>query len=292
MLIYFIFLLPIFNKLNITPVLNGHLWWLFVIDTMLIAAGSYVVNDIFDQSTDKHNKPNKSTLINQSISNNLAWYIYITITIIGLDIAIYIGFMIDKLPLIIIFPCAVGLLYYYSKSWKRKPFIGNFIVATFCAFVPAIIWYAEYDNIKLIKNISLKEYNWVVNIFTAYISFGFLTTIIREIIKDIEDINGDQLSGYITLPIAIGVKKSKYLALIFSLLLLSSYVLWLKGCNGIELLILIALLGICFVIPTFFIIYKITKAKVTQDYSKISKYLKYIMIMSLIVFLCIPYLKK
>lgn len=272
--------------------LDGNLWMLFVIDTLLIAAGGYVINDIFDLEADSFNKPQKLFIGKENISLNAAWSYYLGLVIIGFGIAFYIAFQIDKLLLLTIYPVAVILLFLYSKYLKKLPLIGNLIVSIFCAFVPAIIWYAEYEMVNSLGAIDPAYYHFVVNIFMAYILFAFLSTLVREIVKDIEDIEGDRKSNYQTFPIQAGIDRANVLALFFSILLLLSYSLWFIGFPPNHLMITAIILFSILIVPTLVIIRQIYQAKTQHDYSQISKRLKYLMIASLFIFLCIPYILK
>ncbi len=289
-LIYLIYLMP---ARKITSMeLDGNLWILFVMDTILIAAGGYVVNDILDQKADIYNKPEKQFIGKNGITPFAAWVYYSILALIGFGIAFYIALRIDKLLLLSIYPFAVGLLLLYSLYFKRMPLLGNLVVSIFCAFVPAIIWYAEFDMINSLFSIDNVSYKMIVNVFIAYIVFAFLSTLVREIIKDIEDFEGDRKSLYNTLPIRAGKERANVVALFFSILLLLSYGFWFVGYTGNKLIVIGLMVLFGLILPTVVIIYQIHMAKLQNDYSLISKRLKYLMISSLFLFLCIPYILK
>jgi 4-hydroxybenzoate polyprenyltransferase len=271
-------------------ILDGSLWWLFILDTVLIAAAGYVINDIYDQESDLLNKPRKSYISDGSLSVKSAWYYYWSLILLGLIIASFIAFSIDKLHLLVIYPTTVGLLFVYSKSLKKLPLIGNLVVALFCAFVPGIILYAEWEVLESARNSSPAEYELVFGMFLSYLTFAFLSTLIREIIKDIEDMIGDKSAGYNTFPIKFGKKKAKLLAIIISLILTFSYGLWIIPFIAIDAIVMIiGLISIMFFF-TLFILYRMIQANAKVDFSAISKWLKILMVVSLFIFLCIPFL--
>jgi len=272
--------------------LSGNLWILFVIDTILIAAGGYVINDIFDQHADRLNKPEKLYIGEGNISILSAWVYYILLVLVGFGIAFYIAFQIDKLLLVAIYPFAVVLLFLYSKYFKKLPLLGNLIVSIFCAFVPAIIWYAEFDMVESLSDSDPENYTLITNIFVAYIVFAFLSTLVREIIKDIEDIEGDKKSMYKTFPIQMGVEKANVVALFFCILLLLSYGLWFAGYSSNQLILIGSVIIVTLILPTAMILKQIYNAKSQNDFTLISKRLKYLMIASLFIFLCIPFILK
>ncbi|MFT6335529.1 MAG: 4-hydroxybenzoate polyprenyltransferase [Halioglobus sp.] len=271
-------------------ILDGSLWWLFIIDTVLIAAAGYVINDIFDQESDLLNKPRSSYIDDENLSAKSAWFYYGSLVLVGFLIAFYIAFSIDKLHLLLIYPTFVGLLFLYSKVFKKLPLIGNLVVAIFCAFVPGIILYAEWDVIEQAKVSSPSGYELVFGMFLSYLTFAFLSTLIREIIKDIEDIVGDRAVGYNTYPIVYGKRKAKQLAIILGLVLILSYGLWLLPFIAIDfIVIIVGFISVMFFF-SLFILYKLIYANSKEDFSAISKWLKILMVVSLFIFLCIPFI--
>lgn len=286
-LIYVVYILPLLGE---TTALGGNLWWMFVVDTILIAASGYIVNDIYDQQSDMTNKPEKIFIGKNGLTEKQGWIYYWIIVIVGFVIAGYIALSIHKLHLLIIYPTAVLLLFLYSYSWKKKPYIGNLVVALFCAFVPGIIWFAELDTLGLLAIQSPYKHQFIISIFLAYISFAFLSTMVREVIKDIEDVDGDKLAGYLTAPIKYGVNGTKNSALAFGGLLLLSYGLWIRGFSGSEFLPIFILVSLGLGLPTLFILFKLLKSVHKLDFGKLSKWLKYLMVVSLFIFLCIPFL--
>ena len=264
------------------------LWILFVIDTLLIAAAGYVINDIMDKEADVQNKPDLQFIGDHGISKKSAWIYYALLVFIGFVIAFYIAYKIEKLALLSIYPFAVICLFLYSTNFKRKPLLGNIVVSIFCAFVPAIIWYAEFDSLRVLEKIDYEQYFTTVRIFIAYILFAFFSTMVREIIKDIEDVEGDKLASYRTLPIVAGIDRANVFSLFFCVVLICSYGLWFVGSTLNQQLLLGSLVTVFLIVPTLFILKQIYSAKHRVDYSRISKRLKYLMVVSLFIFLCIP----
>lgn len=286
-LIYWVYVLP---NVEEGIVLSGSLWWLFILDTIVIAASGYVINDIFDIKADRHNKPEKIFVGEGQLTSKSAIGYYLFLVFIGFVIAGFIAYSIDKIHLLVIYPVAVILLFFYSYRFKKQPLIGNVVVAIFCAFVPGIIWYAESDVLSILSETEIYKYELIINLFVAYISFAFFSTMVREIVKDIEDKNGDMESGYKTLPIVTSSKGAKIIAVLFCVGLLLSYALWFRGFDRFQLPIIGLLVGALMVVPTMIILVKLCKAQDRSDYTIISKWLKILMVISLFVFLCIPYL--
>jgi len=289
MLIYGVYLMPLTIEQS-DLILNGNLWMLFVLDTILIAAGGYVVNDLMDQQADHYNKPDKIYIGKGKIPAKVGWAYYALIVLVGFILAYYIAFNIGKIHLLLIYPAATGLLFLYSMYFKKMPLLGNMIVSLFCAFVPGIIWYAEFDTLQHIAEHKNQLYEILMHLFPAYISFAFLSTFVREVIKDIEDLDGDMQSSYHTLPVVAGVDRAKVIAFFLGIILLGSYAFWFFDFDRPHAITVGGIITLALILPTLYIVRLIYKARSTADYSAISKKLKYLMIVSLFVFLCIPFI--
>ena len=223
-LLQYYILLPELKKVNLSPLLPHFEFFLLVFSTILIAAGGYIINDIEDIDIDRLNKPEKKQIVERIYPLSISWKMYLFSIILGFMISIYLAFFIHNLVQLLIYPAAVGMLYAYSKWWKRQPLIGNFVVSFFCAFVAWIVFYAEKINFiseKLHSVIARNEanffpegtqqqgYDFLKITFGGYAVFAFISTLFREIIKDIEDVQGDKAGNCRTLPIVIGVDSSK-----------------------------------------------------------------------------------
>lgn len=270
-------------------VLTGSLWWLFIVDTVIIAGSGYIVNDIFDQNADAFNKPNNSYLGENGITIKTAWIYYSAFVLLGFIVAMFIAYSIGKLRLLIIYPLAVILLLLYSKYFKKLPLIGNIVVAIFCAFIPGIILYAEWDTIYFFEWGSEGERFSYLSLFAAYITFAFLSTMVREIVKDIEDIDGDKAVGIRTLPIVAGENIASSISLGFGVLLLASYgMLLLPYFTNESFPMGILAVGILSTL-TLIILHRLYNANEKKDFSDVSKWIKILMVVALFIFLCIPF---
>jgi 4-hydroxybenzoate polyprenyltransferase len=270
-------------------ILSGSLWWLFIIDTILIASSGYIVNDIFDQDSDFLNKPDSIYVGDEFISTKVAWCYYAILVLVGLFIAAYIAHSIDKLHLLIIYPVAVIMLFLYSKYFKKLPLIGNLVVAIFCAFVPGILLYAEWDTLARLKISSSDVYDRFMMVYAGYIAFAFFSTMVREIVKDIEDVDGDRAVGYKTLPIVWGTRKARFIAFGFGVVLCASYILWILPYLTDGSYVLFAVSSLFMLVTSLYLLYNILVAQTKYHYTKLSRQLKLLMVISLLIFLCNPF---
>jgi len=276
-LLQYLILVPALQAASLSPILDSFHFSILVLSTVFIAAGGYIINDLEDYEIDLLNKPDR-VIINKNISATNATRIYWGITLAGFIISLYLAFYVNYIALVFIYPIAVLLLYLYSKSLKKSVLWGNIIVAIFCAFVAGIVLFAERENvITLLKNPS-KENIPVVFIFGFYLLFAFFSTMFREIIKDIEDVDGDKKIGCRTLPIVYGIETAKWVAIFFGIAFLVILIYWIYhwielGWNAGIIYIIIGI-----IIPTIYSILKLKKANTKKEFHQLSQVAKYIML--------------
>ncbi|MEM6379992.1 MAG: UbiA family prenyltransferase, partial [Bacteroidota bacterium] len=205
-------LVPTFKLYKIQPQLDTIQFIIFVIVTLLITACGYIINDLIDQKTDSINKPEKR-IIGPHISVQVASWLYITLAIIGFFLALYLAFATDNLEWIFLYPLATIFLIIYSTHLKQRPLIGNLIVALLCSGVTGVVWIAEMESLATLGNKLPVLTNKLQTILIWYMVFAFLATLFREIIKDLQDVEGDQMAGCKTVPIVWGIQRAKFLAL-------------------------------------------------------------------------------
>lgn len=194
---------------------------LLVGSVILIAAGGYVINDYFDTKTDRINKPEK-VFVGRIISRRRAILLHIVLSTLGIMLAFFPAWQYHNLKLMIIPILSSLLLWVYSAKFKKMPLSGNLIIALLAGLTPILVaWYEFAAGVNLslqIMNVNAEGsgsrlFSLGMIIISLYAVFSFLITLIREIIKDIEDIDGDEADGGQTLPIVMGENLSKFAAL-------------------------------------------------------------------------------
>ena len=180
---------------------------LLVFSTMLIAAAGYIINDYFDTQADLINKP-KRVVVGVTIHRRLALILHAIMNIMGVGIGIYLAFYIKLPSLSMVFLIATGLLWFYSTNYKRQFLVGNLAVSILTGLVPLMVILfeipllnREYGEVMLRNNAS---FGYLVAWVSAFSFFAFITTLIREVIKDAEDFEGDRAYGMKTVPIVLG----------------------------------------------------------------------------------------
>ena len=252
---------------------------LLVLSTILITAGGNVINDIFDVETDKINKPEKR-LIGKSISELSAKILYLLLSISGLLIGVYLAYQVKSVQLGLIFPAIVIMLFLYSKTYQKTMLLGNVIVASLSAMVILIVWLFEFfaltSNPMVYVEVqsSLKHVSYI---FFAYAMFAFIVSLIREILKDVEDKEGDEESGYGTLAIVLGKEMAKYIAasiLALGMAFLAFAQYWLFENDFLLVTWYLGIVQILFM----YVLYYVLKAKTKNDFHSVSNACKILML--------------
>lgn len=254
---------------------------ILAISILCITAAGYIINDVFDIQVDKINKPSK-VVINQNISIKSAKISYYILTITGVILGILLSLKKEEPFLSIIFIATSIGLFSYSKYLKRIPLIGNLIIALLIGISIFTIVLFEFAQVKQVENIHDSFYQ--INAFIAvfiYTLFSFLTTLIREIIKDIEDIKGDYAFNMKTLPIIIGINRCKKVAFFLASILFVFLIYIIKEeVSNYTYLFLYSIL--CIIIPVIWLLYKLWNAKTNKHYHQLSNLLKTIMLLGIL----------
>lgn len=183
---------------------------LLIVSTIFIAAGGYVINDYFDIKIDKINKPDEMVL-EKNIHRKAAILWHLFFSFLGLMGGLYLAFKIGHLSIVIIQIISILLLLVYSNILKRIFILGNLTIALLSGFLPLL----PYIYVKLLHTqISVITLNAIISLS----AFAFFTTLIRELIKDIEDMEGDKVGNRKTVPVVWGFLVSQ--VIVFFLLLL------------------------------------------------------------------------
>ena len=249
---------------------------------LCITAGGYIINDLFDIEADTINKPLK-VYISKSISKKNAWVIYLLSSTFGVTLGIYLSIIKNIDFLSFYFIGTTLLLFLYSVLLKKLVFIGNLCISLLVALPIYLLYKFDSNNIT-ISNI-LQYFFLSIAIF-YYMFFAFLTTMIREIIKDIEDINGDYMVKLKTLPILIGKTRARNISIFLSIVLLlflflvsSNYFISNKYFLGIIMLMLSTV-----VVYFIFKSWTATTKKQFQYLSNLMKLIMFIGILSMALF--------
>ena len=251
---------------------------LIVLFTMCIAAAGYIENDIFDVEIDNINKP-ENVVVNKSISEKKAWIWVAIFQIIALLIALYFLIFFQEINVLYSYFATSILLFLYAKWLKKSFLIGNLIVALLCAFTVGILVLCQKTIFR--DDIVAKNTDFLMN-------FAFLITFFREIVKDIEDKDGDAKFGAWTMPIVAGNFVSKIVAILALLWLLFQVFILSAGVdthtqNEVDFSKYYALIFL--ELPILVMIIQLIRAKYITQFHSISTVAKIVMLLGLGYFL-------
>ena len=267
-LIKYTLLIPFITVLS----LNSIEFMLLVTSTILIAAAGYIINDYFDTQVDQFNK--REIIVGNTIKRRSAILLHITFSIIGIVIGFYLAVKVNNWNYGCINVLSVIGLWFYSTYFKKNYLIGNILISILSALALLIV--AIYE---ILPNTSLNSLNSLLTfkIICIYSGFAFITSFIREIIKDLEDLNGDKRMGYKTYAIIHGRKKTKKIIQILNLLIISSvtYVLYVQLQTNIYAFFYVLIFVQS---PLIYSSFKIYNANSTVDFRFISNLMKLIML--------------
>jgi 4-hydroxybenzoate polyprenyltransferase len=253
-----------------------------MISSVFIAAAGYIINDYFDLNIDLVNKPDKM-VVDKVINRRwvLVWHWILSFIGIGL------GFFIDRMTGVMLLGFAnmacVMMLFIYSISLKKKLLSGNVLISLLTAWVILVItWCESRYFLNAIRQYETVDVGKLTRLTFLYAGFAFVISLVREVIKDMQDIEGDRRYGCKTMPIVWGLNVSKVFVavwlfvLIASLAIVQFYVLqfkwWISAVYTIVFVIL----------PLLIVLKKLMKAQNSDDFKKLSDLVKLAMFTGII----------
>lgn len=231
---------------------NPHLL-ILSLATVLIAAAGYVINDYYDIKIDIINKPRR-VVIGKFLKRRQAMILHSAFNFLGIGLG-----LILNLKIALIMAVCSFWLWLYSNQLKRLPFVGNFSVAILTGLSISIVG-IYFGRNELLVNF--------------YALFAFFISLIREIIKDMEDIRGDEEFDCKTLPILWGIRKVKIF--IYGIMIFFVSVIFIVSgtLNNTSLYYYF----IVMMVPYVFLIYKLIRADKKKDFKFLSNLCKGIML--------------
>lgn len=242
--------------IDFSTILDPKLFILSV-STVMIAAGGYIINDYYDIKIDLINKPHR-VVIGKSITRRYAILFHTLLSFGG----VVLGFILSWKIAAVNFVCAT-VLWWYSNRLKRQPFVGNFVVALLTGIA---IWLVD----------SLYKTGHMLII--CYAIFAFFITLIREIIKDMEDLKGDETFGCQTLPIVLGIRRTKYF--IYGILML--FLLSVTMINYFIEDLPVEFFLLFLFVPMLWFVVRLIGADTKKDFTWLSGFCKIILLLGIL----------
>ncbi len=278
----------LFAPFDVDIMLNWFGFLLLILSTLCIAAAGNIINDIYDVETDMVNKPNK-VIVGKQISEKTAYNLFITFNVIGVLIGLYLSHLVGRSGFFALFVIISALLYVYASYLKQTLLVGNFVISILVSF--SIIIVGLFELLPAITPQNQAIQLMYFKILFDYAVFAFLINLVREIAKDMEDVDGDYKAGMNTLPIAIGRQRASKVLFAMILLPLFAVVYYIMTylykqpiAIGYFLLFLVA--------PLLYITIKSFSARTKKDYHHISNILKFVMLFGMLSLLLYTFILK
>ncbi|MFM7485959.1 MAG: geranylgeranylglycerol-phosphate geranylgeranyltransferase [Cytophagales bacterium] len=236
----------------------AHMWlYILSLATIFIAAAGYIINDYYDIKIDLINKPER-VVIGKTITRRYAILFHTVISVTG----VVLGFLINWRIGVINFVSAF-LLWLYSNNLKRQPLIGNVLVSLLTGLSVFVLVFL-YEQFHVLVFV--------------YALFAFFMTLIREVVKDMEDVKGDNTFGCKTLPIVWGIRRTKVLLYVLIAILSCVVVLLDFYQLNIPLIYFVPMLFL----PMAFLMVRLVVADTKLQFYQLSQLCKLIMLLGIV----------
>lgn len=258
--------------------LNNIYFFLLALSLVCLTAGGYVINDYFDRKTDLVNRP-ETVIVGRIMNRRWAMVFHIFFNGLGILIGIFLSFKIHVQYLSMLFIAAGGVLWFYSTTYKKQLITGNLVVSVSTAMVPIMVLLFElpllsrkYGSILDAMGLNV---NQMVGWILGFALFGFIISLIREIVKDAEDFEGDQAYGMQTLPIVAGTRWTKII--LYSLMAVFAFALYYIYHFHLRYCVTLIYISILQYLPLLVISFMLYHAHSKKVYHHISILLKFMM---------------
>ncbi len=254
------------------------LFYLLIAASVAIAAAGYIINDYFDLQIDAVNKPAK-VVVDKIVKRRWAIIWHLLLSGFGILLSVYISYRIGNWLIALANVVCVLLLWFYSTTFKKRILSGNVIIAALTSWVIVVVYFFGGANIAVWQRREVpfdapKFFKFMV----LYAGFAFIVSLIREVIKDLEDMEGDAKYQCRTMPIAWGVPASKVFTAVWLVVCIAALVIvqlyaWQSGWWVIALYT-----NLLIIMPLIIILKKLYTATTPAQYHQLSTYLKLVML--------------
>ncbi len=262
-------------------------FYLLMIASVLIAAAGYIINDYFDLNIDQINRPGK-VVVSEVINRRWVIFWHMSLSLLGIYFTIFALPFHNYGHLVLANMLSVIFLWIYSTSLKKQLLVGNVLISFLTAWVIGILYFSKYplNQIDQLYTTSMQNVRFF-RLAILYAGFAFVISLIREVVKDMEDMDGDRKYGCKTMPIVWGVNPSKVfvavwlIVIIAALIILQVYTFQLGWWGSVVYCLLLI------VLPLLYVLVKLYSANQSAHYNHLSTLIKLIMftgILSMIFF--------
>lgn len=278
----------VFRSQTITPLpslFSTGYFLLLVLASVLIAAAGYIINDYFDMHIDSINKPHK-VVIDKIVKRRWAIVWHLLLSGMGILLSLYFSYKTGNWIVAAGNLLCVVLLWFYSTTFKKKLLSGNVIISALTAWVILVLYFAYAymggGPASAFASWDLEAFGFDIRkLFkytVLYAGLAFIVSLIREVVKDLEDMEGDARYFCKTMPLVWGVPASKVFIAVWCVVTIASITIiqfyaWFLGNKLIAVYCIFLIIA-----PLIYIVNKLYKAVTPHDYHALSNVIKFVML--------------
>lgn len=264
------------------------LFYLLCLASILIAAAGYIINDYFDLNIDLVNKPSRM-VVDKTVSRRWAIFLHMFFSMSGILISFYIGLQSNNWFIGFANIVCVVVLWFYSTTFKKKLLSGNILISMLTAWTVLVVYFFAHNYMGGLFREQTTEAtsHKLLRLALLYTSFAFIITLIREVVKDVEDMEGDRKYGCRTMPIVWGVEFSKVFVSIWMIILLALLLIVLFYILQFSMWVPAAYNFLLIIVPAAYALFLLMKSKTSLEFGRLSTWLKVVIftgILSMIFF--------
>lgn len=257
-------------------------FYFIVATSICIAAAGYIINDYFDVNIDQVNKP-QSVVVGAHISRRWVIFWHLVLSMAGVYLSLIVFPFQQYLHIHFSNLATILILWFYSTNFKRDFLIGNVVIAVLTAWTIGVVYFSKFTLLQLVQPtkmlpIDLKFFKLML----LYSSFAFILTLVREVLKDMEDMGGDEKFGCTTMPIAWGLQTTKVYAAVWLMVLILVLTIIQLYAIPFGWWIPIGYSVITIIAPLAYVLFHLKQAYTSQDFKRLSNLIKLAMLMGIL----------
>jgi 4-hydroxybenzoate polyprenyltransferase len=276
-LFFYAVAIPVFSSSVFITRETTLLFYILSLSSVLIAAAGYIINDYFDLNIDTVNKPDR-LVVDHGISRRWAMFFHFIFSLAGILMGFYIGLENGNWFIGMAHASVAILLWIYSTSLKQRAIVGNVVISMLTAWALLVVYFFLVFNEQYIQQAAAfaSAIQKLFRIAVLYAAFAFLITYIREMVKDMEDLEGDRRYGCRTMPIIWGIQVTKLVTSIFMVFLLALMLLAFVYILQLKMWIPAFYHILFIIVPTGYTFILLQRSATTADFTKLSRWIKII----------------
>lgn len=255
---------------------------LLVFASLFIAAAGYIINDYFDINIDEVNKPQRM-VVDKVINRRwaIAWHFMLSAS--GIILTLLALPFLQKWYLVLANAGCIALLWFYSTNFKKSLLIGNIVISMLTAWTILVIFFSKLSLADALEGTHQRYFRYAF----LYAGFAFIISLIREAIKDMEDMPGDSKYGCRTMPIVWGVNAAKVYTAVWIIILVALLVIIQVYILQFRWWATVIYSFILVIAPLLYTLIKLRKSNTPAAYHRLSNLTKFVMftgILSMVFF--------